>query len=95
MFVSQTTGAGVWHTNVDEADAIDYNLEFGRNPAIFDGTIPNRSADHEPILVGFELDMVIAPIPTMSQWGIIVLSLIMLIFGAMVMNRSKIFGTEV
>ncbi len=43
-----------WNINADEADALDYNLEFGRDPAIFDGDLPYRSSDHDPILVGLE-----------------------------------------
>ncbi len=41
-----------WNINADEADALDYNLEFSRDPAIFDGTLPYRSSDHDPIVVG-------------------------------------------
>ncbi|RFC64205.1 hypothetical protein DYI37_07615 [Fulvimarina endophytica] len=44
-----------WHINADEADALDYNLEFGRDPGIFDGTNPYRSSDHDPIVVGMNL----------------------------------------
>jgi predicted extracellular nuclease len=44
-----------WHINVDEPPLLDYNLEFGRDPALFDGTTPYRSSDHDPILVGLEL----------------------------------------
>ena len=39
---AQVTGATEWHINADEADAIDYNLEFGRDPALFDGTTEQR-----------------------------------------------------
>ena len=52
---SQVSGAAEWHINADEADAIDYNLNFGRNPDIFDGAIPNRASDHDPIVVGLNL----------------------------------------
>lgn len=41
-----------WNINADEADALDYNLEFGRDPAMFDGDLPYRSSDHDPIVVG-------------------------------------------
>ena len=33
---TQVTGVTEWHINSDEADALDYNLDFGRDPAIFD-----------------------------------------------------------
>jgi len=52
---SQVTGVTEWHINADEARAIDYNLDFGRNPAIFDASSPARSSDHDPVIVGFDL----------------------------------------
>jgi len=51
----QVSGASEWHVNADEADVFDYNLEFGRNPAIFDGDSPFRAADHDPLIVGLSL----------------------------------------
>ena len=51
----QVRGVAVWHANADEADALDYNLDFGRNPALFDGARPFRSSDHDPIIVGLRL----------------------------------------
>ena len=35
-------------------DAIDYNLDFGRDAAIFDGTTPYRTSDHDPLLIGLD-----------------------------------------
>lgn len=52
---SQVTGATEWHINADEADALDYNLEFGRDPTIFDGTVPFRASDHDPVIIGLDL----------------------------------------
>ena len=52
---SQITGATEWHINADEPDAIDYNLDFGRNPNLFDGTTPFRTSDHDPLLIGIDL----------------------------------------
>jgi hypothetical protein len=49
------TGVTEWHINSDEADALDYNLDFGRDPAIFVGDIPVRVSDHDPILIGLDL----------------------------------------
>ncbi|KAG7355217.1 extracellular nuclease [Nitzschia inconspicua] len=46
--------AGVWHVNEDEADALDYTLRFGRPATFFDGTVPWRSSDHSPVLVGLK-----------------------------------------
>ena len=44
-----------WHINADEPDALDYNLDFGRNPTLFDGSIPERSSDHDPLIVDIAL----------------------------------------
>jgi uncharacterized protein len=46
--------AGVWHINEDEADALDYTIRFGRPATYFDGTVPYRSSDHSPVLVGLK-----------------------------------------
>ncbi|CAH0274479.1 ExeM/NucH family extracellular endonuclease [Roseomonas sp. CECT 9278] len=51
----RVTGAAAWHINADEADALDYNLDFGRDAAIFDGTVPYRTSDHDPLIVGLDL----------------------------------------
>ena len=53
---SQVTGTAEWHINADEADALDYNLDFGRNPNIFDGGNEFRASDHDPIVVSMNLD---------------------------------------
>merc|ERR1712048_247031 len=53
--LSMTTGAAEWNVNSDYPPAIDYNLEFGRDPEIFDSSLPYRFSDHDPILVGFDL----------------------------------------
>ena len=52
---SQVTGATEWHINADEADALDYNLDFGRNPDLFDGSNPFRNSDHDPLIIGLDL----------------------------------------
>ncbi len=51
----QVTQALEWHINADEPALLDYNLENGRNPALFDPDSPYRSADHDPIIVDFNL----------------------------------------
>jgi predicted extracellular nuclease/2',3'-cyclic-nucleotide 2'-phosphodiesterase (5'-nucleotidase family) len=51
----QVTGVTEWHINSDEADALDYNLDFGRDPNIFDPDVPVRVSDHDPLLVGIDL----------------------------------------
>lgn len=60
---SQVTGVAQWHINADEARGLDYNLDFGRNPAIFDGSIPFRSSDHDPVIVGLNLAGDAGPTP--------------------------------
>jgi hypothetical protein len=35
---------------------LDYNLEFGRDPSLFDTDTPFRASDHDPIIVGLTLD---------------------------------------
>ena len=57
--LGQVTGATAWNINADEADALDYNLNFGRDPNYFDGNTPFRSSDHDPIVVGLDLDTAI------------------------------------
>jgi predicted extracellular nuclease len=49
----QISGASAWGINADEADALDYNTDFGRPVTIFDGAVPYRSSDHDPVIVGF------------------------------------------
>lgn len=53
--VGQVTGIMEWHINADEAAVHDYNLEFGRDAAIFDGSGPYRASDHDPLIVGLDL----------------------------------------
>ncbi|MEL6447790.1 MAG: ExeM/NucH family extracellular endonuclease [Pseudomonadota bacterium] len=52
---TQVVGTAIWHSNTDEADAVDYNLDFGRNPDIYDGTSPARASDHDAVIVGLSL----------------------------------------
>ena len=54
--LGQVTGAAEWHINADEPRVLDYNLENSRDPALFDPTSPYRSSDHDPLIVGFELN---------------------------------------
>ncbi|MGI9248380.1 MAG: ExeM/NucH family extracellular endonuclease [Woeseiaceae bacterium] len=44
-----------WHINADEPTLLDYNLEHGRNPALFDPDSPYRASDHDPVIIGFDL----------------------------------------
>lgn len=51
----QVAASMEWHINVDEAPVLDYNLEYGRDPTLFDDSVPYRFSDHDPILVGLDL----------------------------------------
>lgn len=51
----QVTGIAEWHINADEPAVRDYNLDYGRDPALFDPDSPSRSGDHDPLIVGVEL----------------------------------------
>ena len=44
-----------WHINADEPQLLDYNLENGRDPGLFDGTTPYRASDHDPVVIGINL----------------------------------------
>ncbi len=43
-----------WHINADEPELLDYNLEFGRDPTLFDASTPFRSSDHDPVVIGLD-----------------------------------------
>lgn len=60
----QVVGAGHWHINADEADALDYNLSVGNAPGSysrpagwFDGTTPYRTSDHDVTVIGLNLNV--------------------------------------
>lgn len=46
--------AFAWHVNADEAPLYDYNLDRGRDPSLFDGRVPYRSSDHDPVIVDID-----------------------------------------
>ncbi len=50
----QAVDAVEWHINSDEAPLHDYNLEFGRDPDIFDPASPHRASDHDPLIIGID-----------------------------------------
>jgi predicted extracellular nuclease len=52
---SQVVETIEWHINADEPPIRDYNLEFGRDPALFDAESPYRISDHDPIIIGIDL----------------------------------------
>lgn len=50
---ARVTGAAYWSINADEADAFDYNTDFGRDPSLWTEDA-FRSSDHDPIVVGLD-----------------------------------------
>jgi predicted extracellular nuclease len=57
--LGQVTGVTEWHINADEPDLIDYDTSF-KLPAQDAIYAPDayRSSDHDPVIVGLELDTV-------------------------------------
>ena len=53
--VPQVVDTMEWHINADEPALLDYNLEHGRDPALFDPDSPYRVSDHDPVVVGLDL----------------------------------------
>ena len=51
--LAKVSGVTEWRINSDEATVTDYNLDFGRDPALFNGDTAARNSDHDPVIVGF------------------------------------------
>lgn len=45
-----------WHINADEPQLLDYNLENGRDASLFDPNSAYRASDHDPIIIGIDLN---------------------------------------
>jgi predicted extracellular nuclease len=56
--VADVTGASTWAINADEAQVLDYNVEFKPASQVTGLYAPDpfRSSDHDPVLVGIDLD---------------------------------------
>ncbi len=52
---TQVSGVTYWNINADEPNALDYNTDFSRDVTIFDGALPFRASDHDPIIIGLRL----------------------------------------
>ncbi|HEX5589750.1 MAG TPA: ExeM/NucH family extracellular endonuclease [Candidatus Limnocylindrales bacterium] len=53
----QVTGATDWHTNSDEPDILDYDTTFKSTAQdAFYAADAYRSSDHDPVIIGLELD---------------------------------------
>ena len=55
--VPQVADVVEWHINADEPRVLDYNLEFDRDPGLFDSSIPYRASDHDPLIIGLDLTL--------------------------------------
>lgn len=55
---TQVTGVTEWHINSPEPGLLGYDTSYKSQTqdGLFDGTTPYRSSDHDPVLVGFDLD---------------------------------------
>ena len=60
--LGDVTGATIWHINADEALILDYNLDFGRDPSLYESNA-YRSSDHDPLIIGLDLDVTVPPVP--------------------------------
>ena len=58
--LAQTAGFADWHINADEPSVLDYNTNFKTAGQITDlySPEPFRTSDHDPVLVGLNLDSV-------------------------------------
>ncbi len=65
---TQVTDAKEWHVNADEPIVLDYNTEFKTLGQIssFYSNDPFRWSDHDPIIVGFDLDVPDTTAPTVT-----------------------------
>ena len=43
-----------WHVNADEPSLYDYNLDFDRDPRLFEPGTPWRASDHDPVIVDID-----------------------------------------
>ena len=55
---TQVAGVGVWHVNADEPNVLDYNTNFKSPGQLSSLFAPDRyrNSDHDPVIVGLELD---------------------------------------
>ena len=53
--VGQVNEIFEWHINADEPPLLDYNLENGRDAALFNPNLPYRASDHDPEIIGLDL----------------------------------------
>jgi predicted extracellular nuclease len=63
---AQVSGVAEWHINADEPRALDYNVEFKSAGQVqsFYSPLPFRASDHDPVLIGLNLNAAVTPEPT-------------------------------
>jgi len=52
----QVQEAMEWHINADEPAVYDYNLSKTRDASLFDADTPFRTSDHDPVIIGIDLE---------------------------------------
>jgi hypothetical protein len=66
---AQVTGVTDWHINPDEPTVLDYNVNF-KSPnhvtTLYDDG-PYRASDHDPVIVGVQLDVTYASLCTLTR----------------------------
>ncbi|HWN20385.1 MAG TPA: ExeM/NucH family extracellular endonuclease [Gaiellaceae bacterium] len=65
----QVTGTTIWHINPDEPTVLDYTTEFKSDnhvQTLYDDG-PYRASDHDPVIVGVQLDVTFASLCTLTQ----------------------------
>jgi len=62
--IGQVSDAAPWNVNSDEPDAFDYNEDFDdlNNIPLWYRPTPYRSSDHDPVIVGLDLEDEAAPV---------------------------------
>jgi uncharacterized protein len=67
---AQVTGAAKWHINADEPNVLDYNTNFKSPGQVSSLYSPDafRSSDHDPVVVGLNLNTTPVPVGT-RQFG--------------------------
>jgi len=67
--LTQVVGLQEWHINSDEPVVLDYTTDFKSTNqlSLFYGNDEYRSSDHDPVLIGLNLQSVVTPTPTPTQ----------------------------
>ena len=69
---AQVTGVTEWHINPDEPIVLDYNVNFksaNHVTTLYDDG-PYRASDHDPVIVGVQLDVTYASLCTLTRFHV-------------------------